>query len=138
MIIRTAFSETRLFQELPNILQESVRVAFGDLVSTVSDMLRAVTPIDTGELVGSWEAEIDKESVAWGTSVFYAPIVEFGGYPRVGPKTKLVGNKIYSAWVADNEPPGMVTHIASDKELHEDVLSLIVDEFVSHIESGEA
>lgn len=53
----------------------------------------ATTPVDTGRLKRSWSPVTRRARLTWGfgTSLYYAPILEYGGYTRTGPRTVALG-----------------------------------------------
>jgi hypothetical protein len=56
-------------------------------------MLDATVPVDTGRLRASRTTVHKLRPLTWATgyTVDYAPVLEYGGYPRVGPKTVHLG-----------------------------------------------
>ena len=60
----------------------------------VHQVIILTSPVDTGELRQSWSPPTSRGSdLIWGTgtTLYYAPILEYGGYHRVGPRTVQIG-----------------------------------------------
>lgn len=65
-----------------------------DQMDTVRSAIVATTPVSTGVLRDSWSPVTQgRDALAWGisTDLIYAPVLEYGGYPGVGPKTVALG-----------------------------------------------
>ena len=57
-------------------------------------MIVAATPVDSGDLKASWsQATQAGDALTWqvSTDVYYAPILEYGGYRTPGPRTARLG-----------------------------------------------
>lgn len=75
-----------------------LRTQGGQMVREEMDAVRstivATTPVDTGALRRSWSPVRRRgDALTWGvsTDLPYAPILEYGGYRGVGPKTVALG-----------------------------------------------
>ena len=66
------------------------------------DGITSKTPVDTGRLRSAWNPSMPVRSFGIGkvltirNSLPYAPVVEYGRYPGVGPKTVAANDGIYS------------------------------------------
>jgi len=70
---------------------------------SIRQVIINTSPVDTGHLKASWSPVRAVGSLAYacGTNVHYAPTLEYGGYPRVGPRTiRLGGGEIGAGFVA--------------------------------------
>lgn len=74
-----------------------VRARGNDVVRTQMQDIRNViietSPVDTGALRSHWIPVTPRGDLVWGTGNDreYAPILEYGGYPGVGPRTIAAG-----------------------------------------------
>lgn len=65
-----------------------------DQMEAVRASIVATTPVDTGALRESWSPVTQgRDALTWrvSTDLPYAPVLEYGGYPGVGPKTVALG-----------------------------------------------
>ncbi len=51
------------------------------------------TPVDTGNLRAHWSPVLQRSALSWGigNDRVYAPVLEYGGYRRLGPRTIEAG-----------------------------------------------
>ena len=95
------------------------------MIRTLRDMAVHRSAVDTGRLKQSWTNVVQ---VADGTYSFYntapySPILEFGLYKGVGPKTRAYGDGIYSTQalggmvrpMMENKPPAGLTLKAAEE-----------------------
>lgn len=76
-----------------------------DEMETVRATIVATTPVDTGTLRDSWSPVTrGSEALTWSvsTDLVYAPVLEYGGYPGVGPKTVALGGGTIGAGFVGN------------------------------------
>lgn len=78
-----AYAE-RVGRSVDDVVRESATRVRAEVV--------ARSPVDTTRLQASWLAPVRAGALAWkiATTVPYAPVLEYGGYPGVGPKTVAV------------------------------------------------
>lgn len=72
-------------------------------VRSIRQVVINTSPVDTGRLKASWSPVSQRGTLAYGfgTQVHYAPTLEYGGYPRVGPRTiRLGGAPLGAGFVA--------------------------------------
>lgn len=65
-----------------------------DQMRDVHRVIVLTSPVDTGALRNSWSPPTARGSdLIWGTGtpLYYAPVLEYGGYRRVGPRTVQIG-----------------------------------------------
>ena len=95
------------FQSKVGQMQSHVHDQGGTAVEAQMRSIRQViintSPVDTGRLKASWNPVRAAGDLAYacGTDVHYAPTLEYGGYPRVGPRTiRLGGGELGAGFVA--------------------------------------
>lgn len=87
---RTFARGTRLFAHRAEVGCEQVLEETG---RQVRDVVISTSPVDTGRLKRSWGPVTRRGRLTWGfgTPFPYAPILEYGGYTRTGPRTVALG-----------------------------------------------
>lgn len=95
-----------------------------EIAYRVRTRLRAYTPVDTGRLVGNWAGPTKTADNEYTVSndTPYAAVVEYGGYPGVGPRTvELQGRDLGEGYNAEpgiyslQAPHGMVRRALADE-----------------------
>lgn len=85
------FSQT--MQAVRALFLLSADVAIKQSLEEAGRLMDATAPVDTGRLRASRTQVHRVQPLTWATgyTVDYAPTLEYGGYPRVGPRTVHVG-----------------------------------------------
>lgn len=102
--------DTAQFARTLRAYAERVGRSVDDVVRESATRIRAEivarSPVETTRLQSSWLAPVRAGALAWkiATTVPYAPVLEYGGYPGVGPKTVAVAGSQNLGWGLT--PPG--------------------------------
>ena len=117
-------------KELRRIEQslEKIGQAFREMVQTLTMELRVKamqkTPVATGHLIRTWSnVDFNYGGYSFGNKAAYAPVLETGGYPGVGPRTVQTERGIFSK----QAPDGMLAPLLEDRELEETVERIFIE-----------
>ena len=93
---------------LTRISQRTERDLDTEVLTSTAELKAGVQkgwPRLTGTSVGAWEGPLRFGRLHWGirNSVVYAHVIEFGGYPGVGPKTIQFAGEILADGIVVNE-----------------------------------
>ena len=104
MLGLAAHFEARMRALALRVRQEGAK-ATEEQMRDIHRVIIITSPVDTGRLRASWPPPTPRGSeLIWGTgtTLAYAPTLEYGGYARVGPRTiQLAGGDIGEGFVAD-------------------------------------
>lgn len=105
--------------KLPEALNETVKALAMEL--RVKAMQK--TPVATGHLTRAWSS-IDylDGGYSFGNTAIYAPVLDKGRYPGVGPRTVQTGEGIFSK----QAPQGMIQPLVEDAELAERIKEIFM------------
>lgn len=80
-------------QSFQQLLRSNASKAVHDQMIKVRGDIINTTPVDTGNLRAHWSTVRQRSELSWGigNDRMYAPILEYGGYKRVGPRTIEAG-----------------------------------------------
>lgn len=74
-------------------VEAQLEIAIRQTIEEVGQAMDRNAPVDTGALKADRSPVTQSDKLTWGTgySLEYAPILEYGGYRGVGPKTLALG-----------------------------------------------
>jgi hypothetical protein len=129
--INVSFPTDKLLEEFGAAPSELIDALLGQAEATFTRIIQGNTPYDpTAEdkssgdhIKASWASEIDKQgqSLTIGTDFVYAPVLDFGGYPGVGPRTVAGSGGIFSR----QAPAGIIQPILKDASVLDKALEMI-------------
>lgn len=93
-----------------------------------ADYAAALAPVQTGNLKGSMESEVNQQekAVYIGTAVEYAPYVEFGHHQEVGRYVPAIGKRLVKEFVPAQPflKPAIQNHLDEYKNILETELKI--------------
>jgi hypothetical protein len=121
------------FEELGRALRSSpelFNLAVEDAAKSIRNLVIGRTPVDSGELKGSWSpVQRTSTGFTFGTDKDYADILEEGRYTSVGPRTVAVSGGIFSR----QAPGGMIAPVLADEAIMSRVTRRVAEELVRGI-----
>lgn len=88
--------------------------AVHDQMVSVRQRIIQTTPVDTGNLRAHWSPVIKRRDLVYGigNDRVYAPVLEYGGYRRVGPRTMEAGPAMLDEYGEFEAPEGIYSRQA--------------------------
>lgn len=95
--------QSKVTQMRAQLTTEGNKAVEAQMVS-IRQVIVNTSPVDTGRLKASWSPvrQVREMAYATATGLHYAATLEYGGYPKVGPKTvRLGGGELGAGFVAE-------------------------------------
>lgn len=107
---------------------EAIYNALQTIGDKAADYAAALAPVQTGNLKGSMESEVNQQekAVYIGTAVEYAPYVEFGHHQEVGRYVPAIGARLVREFVPAQPflKPAIQNHLDEYKNILETELKI--------------
>ena len=107
---------------------EAIYDALQTIGDKAADYAAALAPVQTGNLKGSMESEVNQQekAVYIGTAVEYAPYVEFGHHQEVGRYVPAIGKRLVREFVPAQPflKPAIENHLDEYKNILETELKI--------------
>lgn len=107
---------------------EAIYNALQTIGDKAADYAAALAPVQTGNLKGSMESEVNQQekAVYIGTAVEYAPYVEFGHHQEVGRYVPAIGARLVKEFVPAQPflKPAIQNHLDEYKNILETELKI--------------
>ena len=141
--IEVGFLVDDLMDQMRGAADDSITTILGLVDTKFYEMITGRTPRDDVTRKGkaksteehiqaSWQHEIDagSRSVMFGTDFVYAPVLDLGGYPGIGPRTTGGAGGIYSR----QAPRGIVQDLMKDSATIDDALEMIMQKLPERLQ----
>jgi len=116
--------------------------AMGDSAKTLQSIARGRTPYrkSSGHLKGSWsDVYLTEGGLTFENPVEYGPTLEYGLYPRVGPRTMMMGGSAragsFSGGIYSKQAPGgILGPMIEDDAILGDAVETVTNEVLKKLE----